>query len=170
MQQPPLLPEETLIRVLRVSRVNGMSVLMAASIFALLAAVGGDYVGAIAGLVIAGAGAMEVHGGTLLHHYHPRGANWLVSSQLVCLLGILAYCAVRLVFVQLPVVPPWAKEMIAMDADQYGVTPEQFVLNMYRLTFLLLAVLSTVYQGRLAVYYGRRRRAIAQALEVAETD
>ena len=38
MQQPPLLPEETLARVLRLARFDGMSVLVLGGMFALIAA------------------------------------------------------------------------------------------------------------------------------------
>ena len=145
-----------------------MSILLASSLFALLSALGGDFVGAIAGLVVAGAGAMEVHGGTLLHHYDARGANWLVSSQLVCLVGILAYCAVRLIFVQIPPIPPSMKPLIDMNAQQYGVSTDRFLLKIYQVTFLLLAVLSVLYQGRVAIFYARHRRAVTQAVHSDE--
>ncbi len=164
MQQPPLLPEEALLRVLRVSRANGMSVALVSGLFAVLAATSGDYVGAIAGLVVAGAGAMEVHGGTLLNHYDLRGSRWLVSSQAVCLLGILVYCAVRLVFVQIPPLPEEVNALIAADARQLGMTSEEFVRKTYVAGFILIAVLSVFYQGGMAIYYLRRKRSVAQAI------
>ena len=57
MQQPPLLPAETLVRVLRLAKFDGLSVLLIAGVFALLAATAGDFSGALVGLLAAGAGA-----------------------------------------------------------------------------------------------------------------
>jgi len=55
MKAPPLLPEETLLRVLRVARLDGLSVLVIAGVFALISALAGDGVGAVVGLLVAGA-------------------------------------------------------------------------------------------------------------------
>ncbi len=162
---PPLLPQEVLARVLRVARVNGMGIMMVAAFCAVVSAMSHDFVGAAAGLIIAGAGAMELHGGTLLQHYEPRGINWLINSELVALLGILAYCAVRLTHPQLPPIPDEMKQVIALDAQQLGMTSEQFVLMSYRLGLELFAVLSGCYQGGVAFYYARRRRAVITAVE-----
>lgn len=145
-----------------------MSVLLVAAFFALLSALVGDFVGAIAGLVIAGSGAMEVHGGTLLNHYDVRGANWLISSQLVCLAGILVYCAVRLFFAPMPPMPDDAKAMLAMSAQQWHTTAERLWVASYQGGLMLFAVLSTAYQGGLAIYYARRRRALAQAVQIED--
>ena len=107
---------------------------------------------------------MEVHGGTLLNHYDLRGSRWLVSSQAVCLLGILVYCAVRLVFVQIPPLPEEVNALIAADARQLGMTSEEFVRKTYVAGFILIAVLSVFYQGGMAIYYLRRKRSVAQAI------
>src|SRR3954468_14773234 len=66
MQQPPLLPIETLTRVHRVARFDGLSVVLIASIGAIFAAIGKDQTGAFIGLLVAGAGAMELHGASML--------------------------------------------------------------------------------------------------------
>jgi hypothetical protein len=165
MRQPPLLPEEVLARVLRLARMNGTGVLMISGFFALLSAMGGDYVAAIAGLVVAGCGALELHGGGLVAHGEKRGTNWLVNSQLLCLFSILAYCGVRLVNVQLPPVPEELKPLIEMDAQQFGMSPEEFLLKGYRALVLVVALVATFYQGGLAAYYGRRRAAVIKALD-----
>ena len=65
---PPLLPEETLARVLHIARLDGWSVLGVAGLFALLAASIGDLRGAVVGVIIAGAGAGGLHGVALLRH------------------------------------------------------------------------------------------------------
>src|SRR5262245_17604351 len=62
MQQPPLLPEVTLFRVLRLARFDGMGAMLLGGIFALLSASAGDFPFASIGLLAAGAGAVELHG------------------------------------------------------------------------------------------------------------
>jgi hypothetical protein len=170
MQQPPLLPEAALARVLRVSRANGMSVVLVAGFFALLAAMAGDVAGAIGGLVVAGAGAMEVHGNTLLRHHDARGMKWLITSQVVCLMGILAYCGVRLAMPLIPPIPAWARPMVAAQAEPLGLTPEQFMIQSYPSSILLVALVSLCYQGGMALYYLLRRRAVLKAVNENEAE
>ena len=64
--QPPLLPDEVFMRVYRLARRDGFSVLIIASVFALFAAIMGDMSGALIGLSVAGAGALELQGCHLL--------------------------------------------------------------------------------------------------------
>ncbi len=165
MQQPPLLPEETLARVLRAARFNGMSVMLISGLFALISAGTKDHIGAVAGLVVAGAGAMETHGGAILAQGYFRGMRWLVWSQLVCLGGILVYCAVRLSLGTAPPLPEDLRPAIAADAAQLGMTAEELILRSYHLGLYLIATLSVIYQGGMAIYYSRRQAAVGQALE-----
>ncbi|HVS54201.1 MAG TPA: hypothetical protein VHD62_17730 [Opitutaceae bacterium] len=160
---PPLLPAEVLARVIRLARLDGLSLLGIAGFFALLSAAGGDFVGAIAGLLVAGAGALELHGKTLLEHADARGTSWLVNSQLVALVSILAYCAVRIAHVQLPPLPDEVRSVIEFDAAQVGMTAEHFMLTAYRGGFELVALVSVFYQGGMALYYLRRRAAVRRA-------
>jgi hypothetical protein len=168
MQQPPLLPEEALARVVRTSRMNGISIVVASGVFALLSAMRSDFQGALAGLLVAGAGAMEVHGGTLLEHGDRRGMRWLINSQLVCLGGILVYCAAWLKHPLIPPIPAAFQPIIAERAHQLGVSPAQVTSDLYVSCIVLLAVLSTVYQGSMAIYYARRKRPVFRALDMAD--
>ena len=54
MRAPPLLPEETLFRVLRLARFNGLSVLGIAGFFAVISAAAQDVPGALVGVLVAG--------------------------------------------------------------------------------------------------------------------
>jgi hypothetical protein len=94
--QPPLLPEETLIRVYRLARRDGLSVLMIAGAFALLTAAMGDRTGTAIGLLVSAAGAVELHGAHLLREGETRAMRWLIASQFYLMAVILAYCALRL--------------------------------------------------------------------------
>jgi hypothetical protein len=163
---PPLLPEEVLLRVLRLARLDGMSLLLVAGAFALLSALAHDFVGASVGLLVAGGGALELHGHSLLQHHEARGINWLVGSQLVALVSILVYCAVRLTHVELPPIPDEIRSLLELDARQVGMSLDRFVLVSYRLAYETVAVVSILYQGGMTVYYLRRRSAVQRAFHV----
>lgn len=164
MQQPPLLPEETLLRVLRLAKVDGVGVLLLGGLFAIMAASGGETRFAIIGLLAAGAGAVELHGAALLRQGERRGVNWLVASQPLLLAVIYGYCIVRLGEFHLPEIPERFREPLETTAQQLGLTVEEYFRMVNRLTAQLVAVVATVYQGWMMFYYLRRRRAVEQAL------
>lgn len=167
MPQPPLLPDEALFRVQRLARRDGLSMLVIAGLFALLAALAGDFVGAITGLLVAGAGALELHGAALLNDGRARGMNWLVGSQVFLLATILGYCALRLLHHETPPIPEEMRSLIDLSAAELGMTTEQYLATVYRVGLWLVAFLSLLYQSGMVIYYLRRRAAVARAL--AET-
>lgn len=166
MQQPPLLPEETLARVYRVARVDGAGILFVAAFFACVAAISGDYLGAIAGLLVAGCGAMELHGTGLLRQGEERSVTWLVGSQFFLLVSILAYCAVRLLSLEIPPIPEELRPMVEMSAAQAKLTVDEYLRTVYRLGLWLVALVSLLYQGGMMLYYLRRRDAVYRALAI----
>ena len=165
MQPPPLLPAETLARVLRLARVDGMGVMAFAGLFAVLAATGGDTFGAIVGLLVAAAGAIELHGAALLRAGEPRGMGWLVGSQAYLLLAVLAYCGIRLTSLDLPPIPDGMQAMVEESAAQAGLSVPDYLRTVYRLSYGLIAFATVIYQGGMTIYYLRRRAAVAAALE-----
>ncbi|MES2694018.1 MAG: hypothetical protein V4773_11130 [Verrucomicrobiota bacterium] len=166
MQQPPLLPEETLARVLRLARFDGLSVFLLSTLFAVMAAGNGEARFAVIGLLAAGAGALELHGVALLRHGESRGMRWLIASQPFLLAIIYAYCALRLSHVEIPQLPESSQERLKAQLETLQMTQEEFFRMVNRLTAQIVAVVATVYQGWLMIYYLRRRRAVAQAVEV----
>jgi hypothetical protein len=166
MSLPPLLPEETLARVLRVAKLDGVSVLILGAFFAVVAAGGGDARFAIVGLLGAGAGAVELHGAALLRQGDSRGINWLVASQPFLLLVIYAYCAVRLTDFQMPPIPERFNETLNLTAERLGMSVEEYFRWVNRMTAQVVAVVATIYQGWMAVFYVRRRHTIARALDL----
>lgn len=142
-----------------------MSILVVAGIFALISALAGDVVGAVIGLLVAGAGAMELHGVTLLHHFETRGMNWLWGSQIFLLASILGYCAFQLARTKLPELPPEVQTLIQQDADQLGMSVAEFLRMFNRMLYSGVAVATLFYQGGMALYYLRRRATIRRALE-----
>lgn len=164
MQQPPLLPEETLVRVLRLANLDGLSVLVLASVFALMAGGAQDVPFAVIGLLAAGAGAMELHGVSLLREGEERGMNWLIVSQPFLLLVIWVYCGLRLAHFEMPPLPDGMKELATMSAAQWRLSVEEYFRILNTLTVAVLAVVALCYQGGMMIYYWRRREPVAQAL------
>ncbi len=164
MQQPPLLPEETLARVFRLAKVDGMGVLVLAGFFACISAAAGDFLGAIVGLLVAGAGALELHGASLLRQGEERGITWLVGSQFFLLATILVYCGLRLLHLDIPPIPDELRPMIEASAAQAGLGVDEYLKAVYRFGLWLVALVSLLYQGGMMLYYLRRRDAISRAL------
>ena len=170
---PPLLAHETFVRVLRVARFDGLSVLWVAGFFALLAAADGDFRGAVVGLIIAAAGAIELHGVAVLRHGEPRGVSWLVGSQIFLLLAMLGFCALQLTHFDVEPMRAaferslrlsFMRQMWEANQQQTGITETQFIRQTYALTYLTLAFVSLIYQGGMATYYLRRREPVTRAL------
>jgi hypothetical protein len=168
MQQPPLLPEETLLRVLRLARMDGLGALVLGTLFALVAAAGHHFPFTAVGLLGAGAGAIELHGVTLLRRAQPRGMNWLVASQPFLLVVIFSYCALRLWFEEMPPVPEQLRAFLAAGAAQVRMPVDDYLQLLNRIIYGSLAVTAVGFQGGMMIYYLRRRRAVRQALESAD--
>jgi len=164
--QPPLLPDEVLMRVYRLARRDGMSVLIIASIFALFAAIAGDMSGALTGLTVAGAGALELQGCHLLREGEPRGVRWLITSQLSLMTVILMYCILRLMNFQPELVEQAISPQMREIFTEAGYTTEMIkslIQKIYHFTYSLVGIFTIIYQGMMARYYYLRREAITQA-------
>jgi hypothetical protein len=165
MRQPPLLPEETLARVLRLAWFDGVGALVLGGIFALSSAASGQVTFAVIGLLASAAGAIELHGAALLRRAIPRGMNWLVCSQPFLWLVVVTYCITRLIVVELPPVPESLRDLFAASAQQWGLTLDEYRLVLNRITIFFVIALTTVFQGGVTLYYIRRREPVLRALE-----
>jgi hypothetical protein len=161
---PPLLPEETFLRVVRLARFDGLGVLIVAGVFSVLSAMAGDRSGAIVGLLIAGAGAIELHGVGLLKHGDSRGMNWLVGSQIFLLLTILGYCQFQLLSADLTMLKSLLTNEQKAQIAALGMSVDQFIQTWKRISVMLIAIATTLYHGGMTIYYLRRRKAVARAL------
>ncbi|MEY2879842.1 MAG: hypothetical protein RLZZ15_2222 [Verrucomicrobiota bacterium] len=177
MSQPPLLPEVVLARVRVFGWRHGLSILLVSGVAALLNAAVGERLVAIAAVLAAGAGVMEMHGADLLGDGDERGVNWLIGAELLLLAIILGYCGWRLTHVDLTAQHEAVQGLLKYDffreawrltLEREGISETELLLRNYRTTYGALAVAALVYQGCVALYYARRRAAIAQAL-AAET-
>lgn len=167
MKQPPLLPDETLHRVLRVANFDGFSVLAVAGTLALASASLGDIMGAAIGLSIAAAGAIELHGAGLLRAGERRGMNWLIASQPYLALVVVCYCVLRIANFD-----PAVLQQV-MPAEMKNSFPsvrseEQFARTFNQVGYGILGVGTLIYQGAMTVFYYRRRDVVTAALEAGE--
>lgn len=164
-KQPPLLPLETLRRVIRVARVNGTSVLVIASLVALASAAGQDRFDTFVGLAIAASGAFEVHGTVLLGGGARRGLRWLILSQFLLLFIMLGYVWYRMAHVDVSLIAQLVPDsQLRQVAVQYGLSVANLKLELYLGMYFMIAVGTIVYQGAMIAYYGLRTRAIQAAL------
>ena len=167
--KPPLLPSERLRRVLRVARLDGASILGVAGAFALVSAAFRDVTGAVIGLLVAAAGAIELHGASLLRASDVKGGRWLLGSQLYLMAVILAYCAFRLARPDLAAWRAVVTEDLAEQIRQANLTVDQVLLQIQRLVYFGVAAATLLYQGGMSLYYLRHRAAVAAALQEDET-
>ena len=170
--KPPLLPTEIVARMLRVAHFDGGSVLVLCGALAIASAWYGDFTGAVIGALIAGAGAFELHGAGLIKAGEPRGLNWLIASQLYLLATILSYVGWRLTSYDPAAVRHILEPMLhtsdlQAQLAEAGATEADLlamVRTIYYAGFSLVAVGTLLYQGGMALYYHRRRAAVAAAL------
>ena len=164
--RPPPLPSQVFERVVQLSGTDGRLVLWLAGIFAVLAAVQKDGIGALAGVVAAGAGAMELHGSQALRNGNPAGMSSLMRAQLLLLATILMYCAARILTFDLAAM----EQQIAQHQEQFGsasFTAEQWTYllpKVHYTSYTVLGLVAFVYQGLMLRFYARSRAAIEQAL------
>lgn len=161
---PPLLPAYALRRVTHIARLDGLGVLTIAGLFALASALLHDEVGTAIGLAVAGAGAIELHGVALLRHGAERGMHWLVGSQILLLVVVLGYVALRLWHVDITAMRPLLSSAQQQVIVQSGLSVDQFLRTVYKATYILVGIATLLYQGGLTIYYQRRRAAVAAAL------
>lgn len=167
---PPPLPIDTLERVLRIARTDGRILLVLAGTFAAMSAMGAQKIGAIAGCLAAGCGALELHGVNRLRLGDPRGMAWLVRSQLALLAVMFGYVTARILTFDPELVRAiLTDEMIARFATA-GIREDEIVPMMElfsRFMYGVLAFVSVLYQGGMAFYYWRKTTTVEAALEEA---
>jgi len=90
--------------------------------------------------------------------------NWLIGSQLFLLATIIGYCALRLLHPALAPLLAAVTDEMKTSLETAGWTPEKFVGFVYNTTYYAVAIVTFFYQGGMALYYLRRRAAVASAL------
>ena len=168
--RPPPLPSEILRRVLRMARFDGTCVLGIAGSCALISAAARDVTGAVVGLLVAGAGAVELHGMGLLRSGDSRGMRWLVTSQLGIMVSILGYAAARLSSPDVAALRKAVTPEIAEQIRLAGMGVDDFLSEMVKLVYFAVCLVTILYQGGMTLYYLRRSSAVARALEEEGAD
>jgi hypothetical protein len=173
--KPEPSPADTLRKVIRIARVNGMVVVFpVAALCALVEAVMGDWFGAAVGFLVAAAGWSEWHGAKLLQRGEARGLGWLVRSQLYLLGLIWLYALTQVARFNPDEVHSNMQELsrvagidlqgmfetLGYDAHDVVQLGRTFCYVLYG-SFSLVAVF---YQGGLALFYWRRTAAVQTAL------
>jgi hypothetical protein len=178
MQKPPPLPAEVLARVLRISGIDGFTLVFIAGGFGLVSVAFTDWVGALVGGIAAGAGLIELRGRQKLRAGDVRGVHWLVRSQLVLLTIILLYVTYQLRNFDPQSLLAKFEESLASTqrslglettslASTYGLTETEFLAlarTLTRVAYIAVGLASILCQGGLAFYYQRREQIVAKAL------
>lgn len=159
--------QAVLDRVVRVATVDGRLLLAFAGTFAFLAALANDLPGAFTGCLVAGAGALELHGAHRLRHGDPGGFIWLPRSQALILGAILLYVAVRLLQfnpadLERGLTP--AMETRLADANMTRETFLALAAKLHTAFYVFIAFITVLYQGGLILYYRRRKLSVYHAL------
>jgi len=153
-------PEEKVYRrVLFIAALDGWSVIGAAGLGTLVTLVFGDLGGSFVGLLVAGAGAMELHGRRQLRRRDAGGMRWLVRAQTFLLGVILIYCVSRLGSFD----PETAMANLTPDMEvalrEAGLTRadiQPLVHATFVATYATVAALTLIVQGGLTLYYRSR--------------
>ena len=170
-------PEETLRRVLKVSRLNGWSVAIFAAFCVLVALVFVNPEGIFVSTIVLASGAMEVWGNRMLHRRKADGMKWLIRAQFL-LLGVIAVYAVESAasfdadgFQQR--VQEVRKIVTSFDINlddvlrQYGIDPAKVGIFAQKLNWLIygsVMLTTLLYQGGLALFYRHRIEAVEAAI------
>jgi len=163
----PVLPQKALQRVRAISRVNGWSVIVFATLGTLITLLMGDLSGLAVGVLVGAAGGMEVRGGRMLGRRDPAGMKMLVRSQLFLLAVLLVYCATRLgSFDDATALGNLTPDMEAM-LKETGIGKAD-ILPLVRTAFFAIyggvALGTLLYQGGMALYYRGKTRLVTEAL------
>jgi len=163
----PTPQENALKNVLKISRLNGWSVVVVAALSILLTLALGDLLGSAIGLLAMVSGWMEVRGGRKLKQRDPAGMTWLVRSQLFLLTIILVYCASRLgSFDAETVLGNLTPDMesILQDSGIQRADILPLVHKAFLALYLSVAFVTILYQGGMALYYRRKTTLVTEAL------
>ncbi len=163
MTLPPLPPPDPMRRVVRLALFDGWSVAIVAGLGGLLSAALADLIGTLVGIVITSAGIIELQGVDLLRRSDPRGMTRLITSQLMIMGSLLAYCAFQLAHPQIAALRAQVGPLVEQQIADAGLDLNETLTQLYRTLYYAVALTTTLYQGGMTLYYLRRRTTAAQA-------
>jgi hypothetical protein len=163
----PTPDEKTYRRVMAVAAFDGWSIIGVAAFGSLLTLVLGDLGGLAVGALVAGAGAMELHGRKRLKRRDASGMRWLVRAQLFLLTVILVYCVSRLGSYDAETAMGNLTPDMAATLKESGLEPADvgpMVHTMFLVMYGSVAFVSVLYQGGMALYYRSRIARVTAAI------
>ncbi|MFI5337066.1 MAG: hypothetical protein ACHQ5A_09805 [Opitutales bacterium] len=175
----PVTPaRRALNRVLRLSKVNGWSIVVIAGAGTLVSLLLGDLASAGTGALATGAGVMELRGRRRLQRRDATGVKLLVRAELFLLAVIAVYAVSRLAsfdagYLKEQVIPELKQNLLLFGVNldellqQFEMKVDDIVPLVQRTFYALYGgvLLTTIfYQGGLAWWYGRRTDLVEQAL------
>ena len=148
--------------------------LVIATGFAFGAALLHDVHGTIVSLLVAGAGAIELHGVGVLGHGEVARLRWLVTAQVYLMFVMLTYVLYSLQHADIAAL----RHLLQFDVRRHGRVPRgaspgrraighargRVPPRPRRFLYLLVGLATVLVQGGMAVYYARRQPAISEAL------
>ena len=167
MKAPPPLPADILGRVRRVGRYHGTCVTAVAGLFAVASLFMRDWLGATVGLMVAGGGALEMRGASLLGSDARVGFRFMIVSQIWVLVSILGYIVWRLGHpdpLMLDLLRTGLREEQRQQLRDVGVSEIEFLRIVLRFFYFVLGFVCTLYQGGMAFFYVRQRAAVSRTV------
>jgi hypothetical protein len=165
-----LTPEKALAGVRKLSRLNGWSVVIIASLGTFVTLLLGDLLGLAIGLLVMGAGVMEVHGNRRLANGDAKGMNWLVRSQLFLMAFVVVYAVSRLASFDGETALANLTPEMAAALQELQIDPRD-LLPLIKLSlwggYGAVMVVTIGYQGGLSLFYRGRIPLVTQALDNA---
>jgi len=146
-------------RLVLISTMNAWTVVIIALLFGGLSLIGLSVSGVLVGAGLVCAGAMEIWGHRRLRDARDGARIRMVGSQVVLVLTVLAYCGWRLVSFDSadPLAGMDVVEHMLDSVTDLGLVDlaelQALVGWAYVLVYQLVALLTLVFQGGLAVYY-----------------
>lgn len=158
-------PDKIRQRIIKISGLNGWSILIVAGLFAVISLLMGDGLGVFVGVAVLISPVMELKGRSLLKQGSPGARQWFSRSQLWLLSVIIIYCVWQLLgffYFSSGVadLPPDVREALfaALSVDE--ATLNAMVGKIYLSVYLTIIFVSVLYQGGLLLYYRRHVPAI----------
>ena len=147
-------------RVIKVSGLNGWSILVVAGLFAVISLLMGDGLGAMVGVAVLVSPIMELKGRSLFKEGRPGSRQWYLRSQLWLLSVIFIYSISQLLgffYFSSGVadLPPDVREALYAALSVNEATLNALVGKIYLSVYLTIILVSLIYQGGLFFYYRR---------------
>jgi hypothetical protein len=156
--QPPDADTKKKERIIRISKMNAWSVTLIAGAFTLIGLLSLSFAGVLVGAAVTSAGLIEIRGYRKLSSGESDARTWMTGSQVWLMFWVLLYCGWRLH--SLDTSDPFAilgdSNSILELTSTMGLskaTVAELFIKAYRWTYGLVAVLTCIFQGGLAVYY-----------------